>query len=94
MEKLVKQAELIENIPKEALDLVYLVNFKMQVDKILTKAKVSLLLDNLKALENVLKLNEISNDILKREIEKLKEKLYRKQEFFKEQELLKGENKC
>lgn len=94
MEKLVKQAELIENIPKEALDLAYLINFKMQVDKILTKAKVSLLLDNLKALENVLKLNEISNDILKREIEKLKEKLYRKQEFFKEQELLKGENKC
>lgn len=91
MEKLVKQAELIENIPKEALDLAYLINFKMQVDKILTKAKVSLLLDNLKALENVLKLNEISNDILKREIEKLKEKLYRKQEFFKEQELLKGE---
>lgn len=91
MEKLVKQAELIENIPKEALDLAYLINFKMQVDKVLTKAKVSLLLDNLKALENVLKLNEISNDILKREIEKLKEKLYRKQEFFKEQELLKGE---
>lgn len=91
MEKLIKQAELIENIPKEALDLAYLINFKMQVDKVLTKAKVSLLLDNLKALENVLKLNEISNDILKREIEKLKEKLYRKQEFFKEQELLKGE---
>lgn len=91
MEKLVKQAELIENIPKEALDLAYLINFKMQVDKVLTKAKVSLLLDNLKALENVLKLNEISNDILKREIEKLKEKLYRKQEFFKEQELLKGQ---
>ena len=90
MEKLVKQAELIENIPKEALDLAYLINFKMQVDKVLTKAKVSLLLDNLKALENVLKLNEISNDILKREIEKLKEKLYRKQEFFKEQELLKA----
>ena len=91
MEKLVKQAELIENIPKEALDLAYLINFKMQVDKVLTKAKVSLLLDNLKALENVLKLNEISNDILKREIEKLKKKLYRKQEFFKEQELLKGQ---
>lgn len=91
MEKLVKQAELIENIPKEALDLAYLINFKMQVDKVLTKAKVSLLLDNLKALENVLKLNEISNDILKRKIEKLKEKLYRKQEFFKEQELLKGQ---
>lgn len=91
MEKLVKQAELIENIPKEALDLAYLINFKIQVDKVLTKAKVSLLLDNLKALENVLKLNEISNDILKREIEKLKEKLYQKQEFFKEQELLKGE---
>lgn len=91
MEKLVKQAELIENIPKEALDLAYLINFKIQVDKVLTKAKVSLLLDNLKALENVLKLNEISNDILKREIEKLKEKLYRKQEFFKEQELLKGQ---
>ena len=91
MEKLVKQAELIENIPKEALDLAYLINFKMQVDKVLTKAKVSLLLDNLKALENVLKLNEISNDILKREIEKLKEKLYQKQEFFKEQELLKGQ---
>lgn len=91
MEKLVKQAELIENIPKEALDLAYLINFKMQVDKVLTKAKVSLLLDNLKALENVLKLNEISNDILKREIEKLKEKLYRKQEFFKEQELLKAQ---
>lgn len=91
MEKLVKQAELIENIPKEALDLAYLINFKMQVDKVLTKTKVSLLLDNLKALENVLKLNEISNDILKREIEKLKEKLYRKQEFFKEQELLKGQ---
>lgn len=90
MEKLVKQAELIENIPKEALDLAYLINFKMQVDKVLTKAKVSLLLDNLKALENVLKLNEISNDILKREIEKLKEKLYRKQEFFKEQESLKA----
>ena len=33
MEKLVKQAELIENIPKEALDLAYLINFKMQVDK-------------------------------------------------------------
>lgn len=91
MDKLVKQAELIENIPKEALDLAYLINFKIQVDKVLTKAKVSLLLDNLKALENVLKLNEISNDILKREIEKLKEKLYRKQEFFKEQELLKGQ---
>lgn len=91
MEKLVKQAELIENIPKEALDLAYLINFKMQVDKVLTKAKVSLLLDNLKALENVLKLNKISNDILKREIEKLKEKLYQKQEFFKEQELLKGQ---
>lgn len=91
MEKLVKQAELIENIPKEVLDLAYLINFKIQVDKVLTKAKVSLLLDNLKALENVLKLNEISNDILKREIEKLKEKLYRKQEFFKEQELLKGQ---
>ena len=91
MEKLIKQAELIENIPKEALDLAYLINFKMQVDKVLTKAKVSLLLDNLKALENVLKLNEISNDILKREIEKLKEKLYRKQEFFKEQELLKAQ---
>lgn len=91
MEKLVKQAELIENIPKEALDLAYLINFKIQVDKVLTKAKVSLLLDNLKALENVLKLNEISNDILKREIEKLKEKLYQKQEFFKEQELLKGQ---
>ena len=91
MEKLVKQAELIENIPKEALDLAYLINFKIQVDKVLTKAKISLLLDNLKALENVLKLNEISNDILKREIEKLKEKLYRKQEFFKEQELLKGQ---
>lgn len=91
MEKLVKQAELIENIPKEALDLAYLINFKIQVDKVLTKAKVSLLLDNLKALENVLKLNEISNDILKREIEKLKEKLYRKQEFFTEQELLKGQ---
>ena len=90
MEKLVKQAELIENIPKEALDLAYLINFKMQVDKVLTKAKVSLLLDNLKALENVLKLNEISNDILKREIEKLKEKLYQKQEFFKEQESLKA----
>lgn len=91
MDKLVKQAELIENIPKEALDLAYLINFKIQVDKVLTKAKVSLLLDNLKALENVLKLNEISNDILKREIEKLKEKLYQKQEFFKEQELLKGQ---
>lgn len=91
MDKLVKQAELIENIPKEALDLAYLINFKIQVDKVLTKAKVSLLLDNLKALENVLKLNEISNDILKREIEKLKEKLYRKQDFFKEQELLKGQ---
>ena len=33
MEKMVKQLELIENIPAEALNLAYLINFKMQVDK-------------------------------------------------------------
>ena len=63
MEKMVKQLELIENIPAEALNLAYLINFKMQVDKVLTKAKISLLLDNIKALEEVLKLNKISNFI-------------------------------
>ncbi len=91
MEKMVKQLELIENIPAEALNLAYLINFKMQVDKVLTKAKISLLLDNIKALEEVLKLNKISNDVLNREIESFKSTLYQKQEFFKEQELLKGE---
>lgn len=91
MEKMVKQLELIENIPAEALNLAYLINFKMQVDKVLTKVKISLLLDNIKALEEVLKLNKISNDVLNREIESFKSTLYQKQEFFKEQELLKGE---
>lgn len=91
MEKMVKQLELIENIPAEALNLAYLINFKMQVDKVLTKAKISLLLDNIKVLEEVLKLNKISNDVLNREIESFKSTLYQKQEFFKEQELLKGE---
>lgn len=91
MEKMVKQLELIENIPTEALNLAYLINFKMQVDKVLTKAKISLLLDNIKVLEEVLKLNKISNDVLNREIESFKSTLYQKQEFFKEQELLKGE---
>ena len=91
MEKMVKQLELIENIPAEALNLAYLINFKMQVDKVLTKAKISLLLDNIKALEEVLKLNKISNDVLNREIESFKSTLYQKQEFFKKQELLKGE---
>lgn len=86
--KLLKQLENIEVCPKEALNIAFLINFKMQTDTFYTKAKCELILDNLSDLEVILKANSINNQIVKREIEKIKEEMYNKINFFKKQEKL------
>lgn len=88
MRKLIKQLEQIENVPKEAVDLANLIYYKQCNDKILTKFKIEILFENIYNLEKVLKLNNIKNEIVNREIKSFKDMLYDKQDFFKNQEKL------
>ena len=89
MNKLIKQLELLDNIPTEAVNLAKLIDFKLKVDKVITKQKIELILDNLSELEGVLEYNNIQNDVIDREIKKIKLEIYNKQKFFKDQEVLK-----
>ena len=76
MKKLIRQLEYMDYIPKEALNIARLIEYKQSVDTIITKAKIETLLDNLSNLENVLKLNDIDNEVIKREIKNYKDMLY------------------
>lgn len=88
MRKLILQLENINDVPKEALNIAKLIEYKQAVDTIITKAKIETLLDNLSNLENVLRLNNVDNEIVKREIQNFKEMLYNKQSYFLNQEKL------
>lgn len=78
----------VDELPKVARDCIYLINFKLQSDKYTTKANVEVYLDNIKSLEQTLKINNIKDINIQKEVERLKAFLYKKQEFFKEQERL------
>ena len=81
----------IDELPKDARHYIYLINFKLQIDKYSTKANIEVYLDNVKSLEQTLKINNIKDYNIEKEITRFKSFLYKKQEFFKKQDKLKKE---
>lgn len=88
MNKLILQLSLMENVPTEVINLAYLIKLKLDWDKVFNKVKTEHILANISELESVLKMNNIHNDVLNRELSKLKENMYKKLDWFKEQEKL------
>lgn len=86
MKKLLEELYFIEDVPKEAVNIVKLIDYKQSVDKFFTKAKVETFLDNLSKLENVLSINNIKNEKIDRQISIFKNMLYKEQQYFINQE--------
>lgn len=88
--KLVRQIELIDNIPLGIYNTAKLIEYKLENDKVITKAKAELILDNLSEIESLLVINNINNEIINREVKKIQQKMYNTINFFKQQEILKA----